>query len=104
MKILVVKIQLKPEYRDQFIQASYGDARGAVEDEPDCLRFDLLQDTKDPNVFYLYEVYKDDAAFQYHLTTPHFLAWRDAISPDWYAAPTEVAHCANLYPVDADWE
>ena len=104
MKVLVVKVKLKDEYRQQFIEASYGDARGANEDEPGCRRFDFLQDGADPNTFYLYEVYDDDAAFQAHLQTPHFLKWRDAIDESWYAEPTVVAHCTNLYPSDANWK
>ena len=104
MKVLVVKIKLKAEYRDKFIAASYGDARGANEDEPGCRRFDFLQVDEDPNAFYLYEVYDDGAAFQAHLKTPHFLTWRDAIDPSWYAEPTVVAHCTNLYPPDNAWK
>ncbi|HHX64709.1 MAG TPA: antibiotic biosynthesis monooxygenase [Chloroflexi bacterium] len=104
MKILVVKIQVKPEFRERFIEATFGDARGANEDEPDCMRFDFLQDEADPNTFYLYEVYRDDAAFQHHLTTPHFLTWRDRVDPEWYAVPTQVAHCVNLYPKDEEWK
>ena len=38
------------------------DALGSEKDEPGCLRFNVLQDAKDQNVYYFYEVYKDEAA------------------------------------------
>ena len=103
MLVLVVKFQLKPEFRERFIEASIGDAHGANHDEPGCLRFDVIQDEADPNRIYFYEVYKDEAAFQEHLKAPHYLKWRDSISEDWYAEPVDVRRGWNIYPTDADW-
>ena len=105
MLVLVVKFQLKPEYREQFMKVSLGDARGANHDEPGCLRFDVIQDEEDPNVIYFYEAYVDDAAFAEHQKAPHYLAYRDAIDEDeWYAAPVDVARGWNVYPTDLNWK
>src|SRR5215475_6616909 len=51
---------IKAGYHEAFMEALLGDARGAVYDEPGCLRFDVLQDAGDPNTIYLYEVYRDE--------------------------------------------
>ena len=104
MRILVVKIKVKEENREQFLKAAMIDAKGANHDEPGCRGFDLLQVDDDPNGFYLYEVYDDDAAFQAHLETPHFAVFRDQIDPDWYAEETVVARCTNIYPRDEQYK
>ena len=104
MRVLVVKSQLKPGYREQFMKASMGDALGANHDEPGCLRFDVIQDGEDPNVIYFYEVYVDDAAFEEHLRAPHFTAWRDTVKDDWYVEPVKVVRGWNIYPTDSNWK
>lgn len=104
MYVLVVKIQIKPEFRDQFMQSMIEvDAKGSVQNEPGCVRFDVIEDESDPNRIYLYEVYRDRAAFDAHLQAPHFIQWRDTVQA-WYAAPTEVGRGWALFPSDADWK
>ena len=38
---------------------------------------DLLRDTTNPQKFYFYEVYKNDAAIDVHKTTEHYKVWVD---------------------------
>ena len=83
MLAVFVTIQLKPGFRDEFIQASLGDARGSVADEPGCFRFDVLQDNTDPDRFHLYEVYSDETALEAHRNTPHYKKWRETVQ-DWF--------------------
>ena len=83
MKTLFVTVRMKPEYRDQILKGALEDGRGSREDEPGCLRFDVIQDDNDPNTIYFYEVYKDDAAFDAHVKAPHFPAWGD-LPPEWF--------------------
>jgi autoinducer 2-degrading protein len=83
VKALIVSIHMKPEYRDKILAGALEDARGSQQDEPGCLRFDVIQDDADPNKIYFYEIYKDDAAFEAHLKAPHFPAWRD-LPADWF--------------------
>ncbi len=75
MYSIFVTIDVKPEHVEEFTQASFGDARGSVRDEPGCFRFDINQDQEIPSRFYLYEVYRDEEAFQAHLEAPHFKEW-----------------------------
>jgi autoinducer 2-degrading protein len=72
-----VKVKIKAAMRDKFLKAIEADALGSARDEPGCLRFDVLQDEKDENVYYFYEVYKDQAALEAHCQTPHYAIWRE---------------------------
>jgi autoinducer 2-degrading protein len=76
MFALVVPLKVKPEMREKFLAAAQDDSICSVRDEPGCLRFDVLEDEADPNHFLLYEIYRDDAAFQAHREAPHFARWR----------------------------
>ena len=73
---LVVSLRVKPEQRERFLAGIKENAGSSVRDEPGCLRFDVLEDQADPNHFLLYEIYRDDAAFQAHREAPHFARWR----------------------------
>ena len=44
MYVIVAPIQIKEGYKDAFVEAMLGDAKGSVNDEPGCLRFDVIQD------------------------------------------------------------
>ena len=72
MLAMWVKVRIKPELREKFLKAIEADALGSERDEPGCLRFNVLQDEKDGNVYYFYEVYKDMAALEAHRAAPHF--------------------------------
>ena len=56
MIALVVTIKIKPGHKEAFMASMMDDARGSNNDEPGCLRFDVLQDNEDPNKIHLYEV------------------------------------------------
>jgi len=49
--------------------------------EPGCLQYDVHSDNEDPNRFFIYERYVDDAALEAHATSPHFqqLVFEEAI-------------------------
>jgi len=76
MLAIWVKVRIKATMRDQFLKAVEADALGSERDEPGCLRFEVLQDEKDENVYYFYEVYRDQAALEAHHKTPHYAIWR----------------------------
>jgi (4S)-4-hydroxy-5-phosphonooxypentane-2,3-dione isomerase len=94
---LIVSLKVKPEMRDAFLRAAEDDSICSVRDEPGCLRFDVLQDREDPDRYYFYEVYRDEAAFQAHLETPHYARWRDA-SEACLAEPGSARRCQVLFP------
>jgi (4S)-4-hydroxy-5-phosphonooxypentane-2,3-dione isomerase len=102
--VLFVKVKVKPEFLQPYLEATIaGDAKGSVGNEPGCYRFDVLQDEKDPNTVYFYEVYQDKAAFDAHASSPHFFQWRDTVK-DWFEGPTEVVRAFTLFPADGQWK
>ena len=72
MYILMVRLKVKHDHVNDFIKASIADGTGSVLHEPNCHRFDIIQDETDPTLFAFNEVYSDEAAFEHHKTTPHF--------------------------------
>jgi quinol monooxygenase YgiN len=69
--VLVVNIKIKPENVGKFMTEVLANAR-AARAEPGCKQFEVLVDKDDPTKVMLYEIYKDDAAFETHQQTPHF--------------------------------
>ena len=96
MHVACVHVHVKPEHRDEFIQATLENARGTVE-EPGNLRFDVIQQVDDPNRFVLYEAYRDEAGMNAHKETPHYARWRDAVAP-WMAEPRRGVKHLSLFP------
>jgi quinol monooxygenase YgiN len=68
------KVTVKPDEIERFLKHIDADVRG-TRNEPGCVRFDVLRDDSKPNVFYLYEVYRDRAAYAAHNEAPHFKAF-----------------------------
>ena len=97
-------IHIQPARREAFLESMLDDARGSMADEPGCFRFDVLVDDKDPNTIYLYEIYRDQAAFDAHCQAPHFIRWRDT-TKDWYAEPrVPLITFQPLFPPPSDWK
>jgi autoinducer 2-degrading protein len=103
MLSLLVTIKIKPGYRDAFVESLMGDARGSVHDEPGCLRFDVLQDSADPNRIFLYEVYKDEQALDAHRQAPHFKKWRETVQ-DWFDGEPQRHVCSTVFPTEDAWK
>ena len=91
-----VKVRVKAAEKERFLKAIEVDALGSEGDEPGCLRFNVLQDEKDANVYYFYEVYKDQAALEAHRAAPHYAVWRAAV--DTLDGPTEPTRCVTVFP------
>jgi len=98
-----VKVRVKPEGRQRFLEAIEVDALGSERDEPGCYRFNVLRDDKDPDVYYFYEVYADQAALDKHRAMPHYKTWQ-AVA-DTLAGPTEPTRCTTVFPAgEAYWK
>jgi (4S)-4-hydroxy-5-phosphonooxypentane-2,3-dione isomerase len=82
---VAVTFEIKPDCIDLFRARVCRQAADSVEKEPDCFQFDVLVDEVDPNVVHLYETYRDEAAFTFHRSTPHFLDFNATVQ-DWVAS------------------
>ena len=105
MYVIIAPLQIKEGYREQFVTGLIENASGAVGDEPGCLRFDVIQDVNDKNRVWVYEVYKDEAAFQAHTQAPHYLKFRGA-SVGWREDGTLQGSgrgAVNIWPPDNEW-
>ena len=100
---IFVTIQVKPEFIERFIEATFGDAQGSVRDELGCYRFDVLRANSDSNRFHLYEVYGDEAALDAHRTTPHYRRWRETVQ-DWFDGEPQRVAMATVFPSDDGWQ
>src|SRR4026209_195940 len=96
MLAMWVKVRVKPEARECFLKAIEVDAIGSERDEPGCLRFNVLHDREDPNVYYFYEVYRDEAALEAHRAAPHYAVWRAAA--DTLDGPAQPLRGATVFP------
>jgi quinol monooxygenase YgiN len=103
MFAIFVTINIKPGYVKEFTQASFGDAQGSVRDEPGCFRFDILKDPQDPNRFYLYEVYRDNAALEAHQNAPHYKKWRSIVE-EMFDGDIDLLRMKTVFPSDTGWE
>ena len=93
-----IKVRIKPEMRQRFLDAIEVDAVGSERDEPGCVRFNVLQDDSDKNIYYFYEVYRDQAAVEEHRAAPHYAVWKAAA--DTLDGPTERIECTSVFPAD----
>ncbi len=80
MYCIIVKVELKPNNRDQFFAAMTKNASASVNNEPGCVVFDVLEAREEPDTFYLYEIYRDPEALQEHKQTPHYQSTRTVIN------------------------
>lgn len=98
MYVVTVRIQVVPERVPEFIAETRKNHEGTRR-EPGNLRFDVLQREDDPAAFTLYEVYRTKDDFAAHQQTPHYFAWRAAVT-SWMAAPREGTKHQSLFPQD----
>jgi quinol monooxygenase YgiN len=102
MFILMAEVHVKPEMRDRFLAIIRENATHTEQDEPGCLRFDVVQDTEDENRFVYYEVYTEQAALAAHRETPHFKKYFEE-SAQLFDRETVRHFGRNVHPSDQAW-
>ncbi|MXY59323.1 MAG: antibiotic biosynthesis monooxygenase [Chloroflexi bacterium] len=102
MLVLVVSVKVKPGRADDYIAAVQADGEGTHANEEGNFQFSCVRDQNDPDRFFLFEVYKDEAALEAHRGMPHFLKYRVA-SAGIYAVETVRHMCTNVFPPDSWW-
>jgi quinol monooxygenase YgiN len=75
MYAILFRVVIKPGKRQEFIDFMKWDCQVVREREPETLRFDVLEDPADKNIFYVYEAYKDQQAFEEHKKNAPFQHW-----------------------------
>jgi len=82
MLAIVVEFRIAPGFVEAFARAIVTNATASRETEPGCRQFDVCRDPGDPQLFFLYELYDDAAAFDAHCRTAHFLEM-EALTAGW---------------------
>jgi quinol monooxygenase YgiN len=77
-KVILVEFAVRPEFTDHARQLILANAALSLQEEPGCLRFDVLVSSDDPARIILYEIYESAGAFDAHLKMPHFLEFSEA--------------------------
>ncbi len=93
MHSIIVNIQIKPEFVEQFVEAVREHANQAMT-EVGCMRFDVLQFKDDPTHFMYLEIFKDDTASTEHGKLPYYLAFREKTGP--WRVPTNAPSPVNI--------
>ena len=101
MLIVHVHVRVRPEFVEQFKEATIENARNSVK-EPGVARFDVVQQQDDPTRFVLVEVYRTSDAPARHRETAHYLAWKDRVENMLPEPRTRVIYSA-VFPYDQAW-
>ena len=101
MFIVHVHVKVKPEFIDEFIEATLENAQNSVK-EPGIARFDVIQQLDDPMQFVLVEVFRTPEDPARHKETGHYARWRDAVA-EMMAEPRSSVKYANLFPENSEW-
>ena len=72
MIVLVARYTVKPGQGDAVAAALQRMAPLVKAGEPGCTLYHVNRAANNPDLFLLYEIYKDDAALAAHRDTPHF--------------------------------
>jgi (4S)-4-hydroxy-5-phosphonooxypentane-2,3-dione isomerase len=103
MYAVLVKLQVRPENKEDYMRELLENARGAAQKEPGCLQFNIIRHESEPNSLMLFEVYKSEKDYQNHRTMPHYLKWREAVK-DFYISPPEINRGEIEFPAPSDWK
>lgn len=103
MLVLMVNVKLKPGRREEFLRIIKEDAESTTKNEPGNFGFYVVQNNEDPDKFFMFEVYKDQAALEAHRATPHFLKYRQATADIYDGDPVRVIG-TSIWPDDATFK
>lgn len=101
MLVVHIQVHVKPEFVEQFKQATLENARNSVQ-EPGIARFDVVQQPDDTSKFVLVEAYRSPEAPAQHRETKHYQKWRDTVA-EMMAVPRSRVEYANVFPPDEGW-
>jgi len=101
MFIVQVFVHVKAEFVEAFKQVTVENASNSVK-EPGIARFDVLQQTDDPDRFVLMEVYRTQDDPAKHKETAHYKRWRGQVEP-MMAEPRSSIKYSNIFPGEQGW-
>ena len=97
-------VNVKPEHRQAFLDASIFEAQSVVSEAAEVFQFHLLVDMSDPNRFYFYEVFRDETAVQEHWESDLFKNWLDTVQTMLEGDIEVIARMRSLFPTNKGFE
>ena len=81
MFVVTVTFVVSEQRQSDFLEAVRKQAANSLALETACSRFDVALDPDRPERVFLYELYRDRAAFDAHLASAHFKAFDALVAP-----------------------
>ncbi|MDP7163345.1 MAG: antibiotic biosynthesis monooxygenase [Phycisphaerae bacterium] len=100
MYVVGVTVYVKTPFVQQFIEATFDNARNTRREQGN-IRFDVLRSEQDPSRFLLYEAYRRRNDFTRHQETRHYLRWKQTVA-DWMAQPREGVKHTSIFFGDGE--
>ena len=94
---LHVRLQVRAERRDEFLECIQANQRGTLTTEPLALAYLFGEDETSTNTFHFFEAYKGRAGFEAHTQTPHFADWEKFVATDPLSAPPQVSLPVHIH-------
>ncbi len=101
MLVVMVSVEVKPEYIEEFKKATLENARKSLQ-EPGIARFDVLQQQDNPTRFLLVEAYRSQEATAAHKDTVHYAVWRQTVEK-MMAQPRKSLKYDAVFPEESGW-
>jgi (4S)-4-hydroxy-5-phosphonooxypentane-2,3-dione isomerase len=79
--VVAVDFTVQADRVADFKREILANAKQSVKDEPGCHQFDVCQDPKQSDKFFLYEIYEGEAGFNAHLATAHYKVFNEMTTP-----------------------
>ncbi len=102
MLTVIVKIVVKAKDIEEFKAATIENASKSNQEEG-INRFDIIQESDNPQNFMLVEVYKTPDAPAKHKETSHYLKWRDTVASMMEQPRTNIKY-TSIYIKDLEYE
>ena len=90
MYTVVLFNKVLPQHVTEFVEGMRVCAE-KTNQEPGCIRYEALQDVNDPTVICLFQVFEDEAAYQFHQDTEHHRVWIE-LSGSWRDGSARIRH------------
>ncbi|MEL7012374.1 MAG: antibiotic biosynthesis monooxygenase [Pseudomonadota bacterium] len=97
-------VNVKPEYRQSFLSASIIEAQTVVSEEAEVFQFQIMEDEANPNRFYFYQVFRDDAAVQRHWDSDVYKTWLNTVQTMLDGEIEMIARMRSLFPTAKGFE
>ena len=76
--VRIAEIEVNKGYLEAYLSAAHNVGTKSVESEEGVICIFPMQVKDAPNTIRILEIYRNDAAYQSHLQTPHFVEYRAA--------------------------